>query len=62
MFFILMALGAGLAWIWLPDVQYGATGQARDCSLPSLHSKELEVLAKGRAYAIAPHLTAKDRS
>ena len=50
----LMALGAFFAWAWLPDVQYGPVGPLRACTFPTLPSKTLEVLAKGRAHAVAP--------
>lgn len=52
-FAALMALGGFFAWAWLPNVQREPEGASRAMTWPTLPSKELETLAKGRAYAIA---------
>jgi len=53
-FSILMALGAFIAWIWLPDVQGPAVGPAEENKWPDVPSKELDLLAKGRKHATDP--------
>ena len=52
-FSVLMALGAVIAWVWLPDVQGKPKGVAKETTWPILPSKGLEDLAKGRRYAIS---------
>ena len=48
-----MALGALIAWAWIPAVQNPPKVEARACTLPDLPSKTLEILAEGRKDAIA---------
>lgn len=50
-FSVLMASGAFFAWAWLPNVQREPDEAPRPMTLPTLPSKTLEELAKGRAYA-----------
>lgn len=50
----LMALGAITAWAWLPNVQHEPEGTRKPKAHipPILPSKSLELLAKGRNYAV----------
>jgi len=50
-FAIPMTLGAVFAWGWLPSLQEAPRAATRTCELPTLPSKTLEELAKGRLYA-----------
>lgn len=53
-FAVLMALGAVVAWVWLPELQDDPTGEARPESWPRLPNKSLETLAEGFSVATAP--------
>lgn len=48
-----MALGAFIAWVWLPEIQKEPTGRAKGESWPRLPSKNLEELAEGYAHDLA---------
>ncbi|KAJ5175440.1 major facilitator superfamily domain-containing protein [Penicillium canariense] len=50
-FSVPLAVGAFLAWIWIPEIQTPPTGLARALRLPRLPNKSLEWLAKGWAFA-----------
>lgn len=51
-FSALMAMGAFIAWAWLPNVQREPECVPQAMTFPILQSKSLEILGKGRAYAV----------
>ncbi|KAH8806115.1 major facilitator superfamily domain-containing protein [Xylogone sp. PMI_703] len=51
-FAVLMALGALIAWVWLPELQEKPTGEVKAESFPFLKSKNLEALGEGYSMAI----------
>jgi hypothetical protein len=53
-FAIPMTLGAIFAWGWLPSLQEAPLPATRTCEFPTVPSKTLETLAKGRKYATGP--------